>query len=435
MGAVRGSIAFAVAENALSGFDFQDQMDLEDVLAWLIQQMNSGMTHVTHPRYFGLFNPTPTFTAECADRIAAAFNPQLASATTSPFPVALELHVLRALANRLGMPAHTTGHFTTGGSEANATAVLCALTHLEPRYAHDGMRAFKAAPRIYVSGDAHLAWLKIGHQTGIGRSAVRLIATDGDGRMNVNELGRCMTSDREQGFLPCLVVSTAGTTSAGMIDRLKENAAIANHFGAWHHVDAAWGGGLVASDKLIGALHGIELAHSVTIDAHKWFATTMGCGMFLTSRPHVLSDTFHVTMDCMPSNEATLDPYVTTIQWSRRFLGIRLFVGLASGGWKSYAAHVEKAVDLAALLRTRMSHDGWCVVNESPLAVVCLRPPKRAPEARVIADAAVRSGRVWISSVKFNGEDVIRVCMTSGETTPADVIELAEVLNRAARTE
>jgi glutamate/tyrosine decarboxylase-like PLP-dependent enzyme len=428
-GGVAATIGPEEAEASLAAFDFQDPADLADVLAWVIGEMGRGITQIGHPRYFGLFNPTPAFPSECADRIVASFNAQLASATTSPFPVAVERHVLGAIASRLGMPAHTAGHFTSGGSEANAASVLCALTTAEPRYAQDGVSAFKAAPRIYVSWDAHMAWVKIAHQAGIGRAAIRLIATDGQGRLDPAELIRCMREDDARGDLPLLVVSTAGTTGAGMIDCLDANADIAQQFGAWHHVDAAWGGGAVASDKLIGVLHGIERAHSVTIDAHKWLATTMGCGMFLTQRPDALAKTFHATMECMPSCSLGRDPYVTTAQWSRRFLGLRLFVGLAAGGWQAYAALVEKSVELAALLRARLENTGWRVVNRSSLAVLCLRPPEGAPDARRIAASVVHSGQAWVSSVTFLGESVVRVCLTSGETRAEDVMHLADLLD------
>ena len=92
-----------------------------------------------------------------------------------------------------------------------------------------------------------------------------------------------------------------------------------------------------ASERLRGLLAGIELADSVTIDAHKWFATTMGCGMFITRHPQVLSDAFRVSAEFMPSSVTQLDPYLNTVQWSRRFLGLRLFLSLGGAGWDGYA--------------------------------------------------------------------------------------------------
>src|SRR5258708_7641382 len=99
----------------------------------------------------------------------------------------------------------------------------------------------------------------------------------------------------------------------------------------WFHVDAAWGGAAIASDRMRGVLAGIEAADSVTIDAHKWFATTMWCGMYFTRHPELLSATFQVSTSYMPSNVGGVDPYVTSVQWSRRFLGLRLFMSLDRG--------------------------------------------------------------------------------------------------------
>src|ERR1700676_136432 len=111
----------------LAGFDFRTPRPLDELLSWTIEQMERGLVYVTHPRYFGLFNPAPTFPAQCADRIAGAFNPQLATSTTSPAAVEIEAHVIRSVARRAGFPHEAAGHFTSGGSEANYTALLCAL--------------------------------------------------------------------------------------------------------------------------------------------------------------------------------------------------------------------------------------------------------------------------------------------------------------------
>ena len=427
-GRVNSATDFGEAARALAEFDFAEGREMTSLLRWIIERMEHGAVHVNHPRYFGLFNPSPTFAAQCADRIVASFNPQLATATTSPFPVALESHVIRSFASRAGMPGGSAGHFTTSGSEANATALICALTHFEPNFAEGGIHAFHGRPMLYVSREAHLAWLKIAHQTGIGRSAVRLIETDGSGRMDPEALLAAISIDLSQGNVPVMVAATAGTTGAGMIDPLFRCRDIARGCGAWFHVDAAWGGALIVSDRLRYLLAGIEYADSITIDAHKWLATTMGCGMFLTPHPEVLSSSFRAVMDCMPSNAAALDPYVTTVQWSRRFLGLRLFLGLAVAGWDGYANHVERAICLADELRKMLEAHGWRCVNESPLAVLCMVPPTGKMDPRTIAASVVESGVAWISAVDFEGVSSIRACLTSGETDENDVIALANAL-------
>jgi aromatic-L-amino-acid decarboxylase len=427
-GAVTPTIDMSVFRAELASFDFREPRPLDRLLAWTIAQMEQGVVHVTHPRYFGLYNPAPTFPAQCADRIAAVFNPQLATSTTSPAAVEIEGHVIRAVARRAGFPADAAGHFTTGGSEANYTALICALTRSNSRFAAEGARSFEGPPVFYVSRECHLAWLKIAHQVGIGRSAVRLVATDGSGRMDSIALGDEIAADLSRGAVPTMIAATAGTTNAGMIDPLPECAEIARNFGLWYHVDAAWGGALIASQRRRAVLEGIEEADSITIDAHKWFATTMGCGMFLTRQAPILSSAFQVSTSFMPSNVANVDPYVTSVQWSRRFLGLRLFLSLAAAGWDGYADHVERSIGLAELLKEELLARRFGIVNDSPLAVLCIKPPPGSGAARAIARRVVDSGRAWVAAATFEGNEIVRACVTHGETTADDVMELVSVL-------
>ena len=417
-------------DRGLRDFDFDRPVAMDDALNWTIAQLEHGVVHVDHPRYLGLFNPAPTFPAQCAERIVAAFNPQLASATTSPAAIAIELHVVRAVAARLDMAVGAGGHFTSGGSEANYTALLCALSRAEPGFSSQGSRAFAGPPTFYVSADSHLAWIKIAQMAGIGRDAARLVPTDGAGRMDPRMLRAMIAHDRASGMVPVMVAATAGTTNAGMVDPLSACDNAARHFGMWFHVDAAWGGAIAASRRYRHALAGIELADSVTIDAHKWLATTMGCGMFLAADPACL-ETFSVAASFMPSHAPAADPYLATVQWSRRFLGLRLFLSLAVGGWQGYAAHVEHSVALTSLLRRALVGHGWTVENQSVLAVTCLSPPPGAAPVREIVARVVGSGEAWVSTARYEGRDVVRACITHGETSAADVLAVVAALETA----
>jgi glutamate/tyrosine decarboxylase-like PLP-dependent enzyme len=246
--------------------------------------------------------------------------------------------------------------------------------------------------------------------------------------MDAHSLNAMLDDDVARGSVPVLIVATAGTTNAGMVDPIGKCADIARDRGLWLHVDAAWGGAVLASERLREVLSGIDRADSVTIDAHKWFATTMGCGMFMTRHPEILSSTFQVSTGFMPSNTASLDPYVNTAQWSRRFLGVRLFLSLAAAGWSGYGQHVERSVDLIAQLRDDLLERGWRIANDSSLAVLCVEPPHGSPDARTIAGRVLASGRAWIAVAKYEGRDVIRICLTHGEASLDDIRELVDAL-------
>ena len=433
-GPVTSTIDLTDLKGELAAFNFQEPMEFGALLSWVIARMESGLVHLNHPRYLGLFNPGPTFPAQCADRITSIFNPQLASATTSPAAVQIEAHVAHAVARRAGLGAQAVGHFTSGGSEANYTALICALTRAEKAFATIGSRAFSGQPVFYISKDSHLAWIKIAHQAGIGRVAAHLVPTDGAGRLSLRALNAAIRTDLANGSVPFMLVATAGTTNAGMVDPLEPCAEVARKEGLWYHVDAAWGGGLVASERLRGLLAGIENADSITIDAHKWFATTMGCGMFLTSHAAVLSDVFNVSVDYMPSHAPALDPYLTTAQWSRRFLGLRLFLSLAAGGWAAHAMHVERSFERVTQLVDELEQRGWRIVNgPSSLAVACMVPPTGSLPVRDIVKRVVTAGRAWLSVAIFEGQEIVRACVTNGETSHSDIIDVVDALEEARR--
>jgi glutamate/tyrosine decarboxylase-like PLP-dependent enzyme len=428
-GPVAPTIDMAAFRAELDTYDFAQPRPLEELLRWTIERLQQGIVQMANPRYFGLFNPGPNFPAQCADRITALFNPQLASSASSPVPVELERYVIRAVARRAGLSEEATGHFATGGSEANYTSLLCALTGAHPGFSSDGVRAFTGPVKFYTSRDCHIAWLKVAHQSGVGRGALRLVDTDGRGRMDPKALARAIAEDRAGGAVPVMVVATAGTTAAGMIDPLHACADIAQAEHLWYHIDAAWGGAALASTRLRGALDGMERADSITIDAHKWMATTMGCALFITRHGHLLSEAFHASTSFMPSSVSGVDPYLNSVQWSRRFLGLRLFLALACAGWEGLGEHVDRSALVVDRIRERLVDRGWTVANDSVLAVLDVVPPAALGDVRTLVRRVVASGRAWVAPATFEGRDVVRICATNGETSLEDVDALVAVLS------
>jgi glutamate/tyrosine decarboxylase-like PLP-dependent enzyme len=140
---------------------------------------------------------------------------------------------------------------------------------------------------------------------------------------------------------------------------------------------------------------------------------------------------FQVTASYMPSHNAGHDPYLNSVQWSRRFLGLRLFLSLAAAGWDGYADHVERAVGLATLLATRLKARGWTIANDSPVAVICAEPPAGSAEIATIVNRVLASGAAWVSTAIFEGRPVLRACVTHGQSETADVDALIAALETA----
>jgi glutamate/tyrosine decarboxylase-like PLP-dependent enzyme len=247
-------------------------------------------------------------------------------------------------------------------------------------------------------------------------------------------------SDRAAGHLPFLVVATAGTTSAGTVDPLPELAEIARETGLWYHVDAAWGGAAALVPELRPVLLGIERADSVTFDAHKLLSVPMGAGMFFTPHRGILERTFRITAGYMPreaSGLAVVDPYSVSMQWSRRFIGLKLFLSLLVAGWDGYAEAIRHQTRMGAALRERLTRAEWRVVNETPLPVVCFQDaryrggdPGRHQNA--VLGRVLASGRAWISGTELpHHGPALRACITHYGTETEDLDGLVNALERA----
>ena len=108
-----------------------------------------------------------------------------------------------------------------------------------------------------------------------------------------------------------------------------------------------------------------------------------------------------------------------------------MFLSLAAAGWSGYAEHVERSIELTDLLKDALMARGWKIANSSPLAVLCIKPPPGFGDVRSIVSRVLASGRAWVAVAKYEGSEIIRACVTHGETTPADVIELVHTLQAA----
>ena len=415
-----------------SRYGFDKAMDLADVVADVERMLREWQVQVTHPRYLGLFNPSVTFASVMADTLVAMYNPQLANWRTAPAANEIERHTLQWLAQKFGLSKDSIGVFTSGGMEANHSAVVCGLTHKFPRYGEDGLRTFNGQPTIYLTREAHHGYYKIAHATGIGRRAVRVVETDGRLRMDVGDLMKQIEIDRDHGLAPFMVVGTAGTTATGVIDPLREIAACCHAQDLWFHVDAAWGGAAILSPELKPYLAGIESADSITCDAHKWFSVPMGAGMFFCQHEEMVhrafraDETYLSRRDC----DSGVNPLACSMQWSRRFIGLKLFLALAQHGETGYRDMIEHQTAMGDLLRRSLQNSGWVVLNDTPLPLVCFTR-ERLDVKRFLQQLHLQQ-IAWMSPVTVRGREAVRACITSFRTSDRDVLEIVEKMNELA---
>jgi aromatic-L-amino-acid/L-tryptophan decarboxylase len=414
--------------------DFEVPMDAVDAVRFAVEGLSRYAVNIRSPRYFGLFDPAPAAMGVVAEALAAAFNPQLAAWVASPFAIEAEGYVIRALGARFGLRADSVdGTFTSGGAEANHTAVLTALTRSFPAFAERGLRGLPAQPVFYLSDEAHPSLLKAARATGLGEEGLRRVPVDARLRVDLDLLRTAIARDRSDGFAPFMVVATAGTTSAGVIDPISAVADIAAAENLWLHVDAAWGGAAALLPELRPALAGIARADSITFDPHKLLSVPIGAGLYLTRHAGLLDTTFQVSTSYVPGTAELVDPYTHSLQWSRRFIGLKVLLALAVAGWDGYATVLRHQLEMAELLRRRLEETDWQLVNDTPLPLVCFVDTAGAdPDATVDAVNASRDARIFTATLP-PGRRVIRAAITNFRTGPRDIDTLIEALDRARR--
>lgn len=417
-------------------YQFDRPNDAKEVILHVIKNMKEHSVNVTHPSYFGLFNPRPSFPSAVADIINSYLNPQMAAWSHSPYACELERLVITAFAKRFGYAENNLdGTFCTGGAESNLTAVLCALQNKFPEVSQNGLIGLQKRPLIYCSSESHHSLEKAAKIVGLGRKAIRMIDVHNDLTMDVAALKLQIAKDRKEGFEPMMIVGTAGTTGAGMIDDLESIASVSAEENLWFHVDAAYGAGVIVTD-LKHLLKGVEKSDSITLDLHKWFSVPMATSLFLTSNKAILHETFNVRTDYMPADGdqvSQIDPYIHSIQWSRRFIGLKIYLPLAIFGWEGYAETITHQIKMGNALRDALQKNGWTIKNESKLPVVCFTHPDFGDDDKLVEqfiERLVYSGETWLSAYPVNGRQTIRASITNYLTQLEDVEKLIKLLSR-----
>ncbi len=419
-------------------FRFDQAVSPETALQHVLEGLEKWAVHTPHPSYFGLFNPRANFPSILADLITATLNPQIAAWSHSPFAAEAEIYLIQEFGKRFGLPADSIdGVFTSGGAEANLTAVVAALNHSFADYAQTGLRGLPKQPLLYCTTETHHSIIKAARTTGLGMGAVRPVPLNSMQQMNMQALEDQLQQDISAGHQPFLLVVTAGATGTGAIDDLKEAKRIADKFQLWLHIDAAYGGAAVLDPILRPLMAGTEAADSITFDAHKWLSVPMAAGMFLTRHPQILSKSFGTAADYMPKEAGQLeitDPFTHSLQWSRRFIGLKVYLSLLFFGWEGYSHVIRHQTAMGNVLKKELQDSGWKLYNQTELPIACFSDSRLEKDSHFVSDVVqkvVGSGKAWVSVYTIGGMPTLRACITNYATSEKEVKELVELLNQS----
>lgn len=419
--------------------------DANKVLDEMAHELINQGFHVPAANYFGLMNPTPTYMAVLAEAFVAAINPQLASLARSQLASKIEAETVRWLGERVwGANGSSNkpkfdGTFTSGGNEANFSALAMALASHFPCSLEDGFAGCGDRPVLYSSSESHHSLDKSAGLLGIGRKALRRMPVDARLQMDVHALETQIQQDLAAGFKPFAVVGTAGTTNSGAVDDLNALADVSERYGLWFHVDGAYGAAAVFSEQHRDLVAGIERADSVTIDPHKWLAMPFAAGVVLTRRAEMLQTTFGVSTPYMPklAGATIVDNFKVSAQWSRRMNSLKLWLTLRVHGRQAYEELIDRQLTLARRFADWVrKSEHFELALDPQLTIVTFRVKGVSESDQAAANAAIvdeitRDGRRWISQTVAGGKNVIRMMVISYLTSEKQLRELEEALTAA----
>ena len=406
----------------------------EEVLAQLERDVLPFASRNDHPGFFAFVPSSGTWPSALGDFIASALNIYAGSWMEAPGPSQVELEVIDCFRRWVGFPEQAGGVIATGGSAANMTALAAAREALAGPMAPDLV--------IYISDQGHSSLARAARMLGFAPGQVRVLPSDRNFKLPPGRLAGVIEADVRAGRRPLFVSAGGGSTNSGAVDDLAELAAVCLEHGVWLHVDAAYGGFAVLTERGRRALAGIELADSVTLDPHKWLYQPFECGGLLVRDGALLRAAFEITPDYLRDararngevNFCDLSPQLT-----RSFRALKVWLSLRTFGVAAFRTAIDNALDLAEHARDRIeASDTLELAAPASLGIVCFRrrlpgadePAVERAHASMLA-ALEASGIGLVSSTRLHGRHTLRMCILNYTSRAEHVDAVLDLLERA----
>jgi aromatic-L-amino-acid/L-tryptophan decarboxylase len=404
-----------------------------------------------HPSFFGYITAGPAPVGMLGDLLAAAVNPNVGGWSLSPMASEMEVQTVRWIAELVGYPVDCGGLMMSGGNAANFVGFLAARAHAGARWGirQAGLGGPGATPlRLYCSKETH-TWIdKAADLFGLGTESVRLMPVDENFRMDAQALRVAIREDRKAGFHPFLVVGTAGTTSTGAVDPLRELSRICRKEDLWFHVDGAYGGFAAAVPGTPGDLAALGEADSVAVDPHKWLYAPLEAGCALVRRPEALREAFSYRPPYYHFGFEAINYLDYGLQNSRGFRALKVWLALRQAGREGYVRMMAQDMALARYLhQLAQAHPELEAVAQGLSVAVFRYVPRELgsglghPEVEAylnrlneeIQDRLERSGRAFVSNAVVQDRYCLRACIVNFNTTLADVEALPRLVAEVGR--
>jgi glutamate/tyrosine decarboxylase-like PLP-dependent enzyme len=391
------------------------------------------------PRMFHFVTGGVTPAALGADWLTTVLDQNAFAWVNTPLASRLETISLAWLKDLFGLPASWGAILTSGATMANFSALAAARHWYGEQHDADveqvGLAALPPVP-VLTGGYLHPSAAKAFTMLGIGRSQIRPFVLDGAGRMDVDALAHALEDLRGA---PAIVSVTAGEPNAADIDPIARVADLAEEHGAWLHVDGAFGLFARATPQSAAMLDGVDRAHSVIADGHKWLNVPYDCGFVFVRDGSLLPKAFAAGAAYLPPvddprpNLGYLSP-----EMSRRARSLAVWATLRAYGRSGYRAMVERHLAFARALGGIVdAAPDFELLAPVSLNIVCFRyaPPALAGDEealnrlnRELGQTVLDDGRVYVGTTVYDGRVAFRPAIVNWRTTEADVRMIVDVI-------
>lgn len=410
----------------------------------LLRIATEAATGTSGPRFFHLVVGGATPAAMAGDWVTSLIDQAAGLHVSSPLAARAETTVLAWLKDLFGIPADYGGVLTPSATLAHVTGLACARSWWAGRHgvdvAADGLSGLPAMP-VLTSGLVHPSTRKALQILGCGRDTLRTFARDDTGRVDLPALSDALAA---LDGAPAVLVGNLGDVYSGDSDPLDALADLAEHHNAWLHVDGAFGLFAALSPRTAHVARGVERAHSITADGHKWLNVPYESGFSFVRDRAFLGRAFGGWgVSYLPEADgAEVDYNTLGPESSRRARALPIWATLRAYGRAGYRAMVERHLDAAAHLgRLLDASADFELLAPVRLSIVCFRyRPPGVPDDRLddlntrLGEAVLRDGRFFVGTAAYRGAKVLRCALVNWRTTAADVDALLPVLREVAET-
>jgi glutamate/tyrosine decarboxylase-like PLP-dependent enzyme len=411
-----------------------------EVLAEFQEKVAAYAFRTKHPRFLAFIPSAPNFVSVLGDFLCSGTNFFAGVWLEAAGPSEIEVIVLDWFKEFLGYPQEAGGILTSGGSEANLTALVVARERLAYQ---DRSRAI-----LYLTEQRHWSVDRAAKVIGLRPDQFCAVPADKHFRVQPSALLEAIGHDRQAGLLPWAVVANAGATNTGAVDPLASLADVCREHRLWLHVDAAYGWPAVLLPAERAGLDGISRADSVTLDPHKWFAQPFEAGCLLVREGRRLAEAFTLRPEYMQdvapaTGEINFADH--GIALTRRFRALKIWLSVKVLGVSWFRNLIERCCRLAELAQALLEQSPrFEILCPRQLSIICFRylpadflrggeeEAKTVDQLNLaIVDGVRASGRAFLSSTRLQGRVALRFCFVNWRTTAADVEEVVQLVETA----